>query len=95
MKLCKKKKKKKKNLKEKRFLEATNKIVKREVGNNSFIQFQLWDFPGTIETTFDSTFDSDVIFSGCGAVVFVIDSKVKIYFNFYSNLNLSLIIHLV
>lgn len=59
------------------FLESTNKIVKDDINNSSFVQFQIWDFPGQIDF-FDSTFDSDTIFGGCGALVFVIDAQVCI-----------------
>lgn len=58
------------------FLESTNKIVKDDINNSSFVQFQIWDFPGQIEL-FDSTFDYDMIFGGCGALIFVIDAQVK------------------
>ncbi|XP_045463637.1 ras-related GTP-binding protein C isoform X2 [Harmonia axyridis] len=56
------------------FLESTNKIVKEDINNSSFVQFQIWDFPGQIDFI-DSTFDSDTIFGGCGALVFVIDAQ--------------------
>lgn len=56
------------------FLESTNKIIKDDINNSSFVQFQIWDFPGQIDF-FDPTFDSDMIFSGCGALVFVIDAQ--------------------
>lgn len=56
------------------FLESTNKIVKDDINNSSFVQFQIWDFPGQIDF-FDPTFDSDMIFGGCGALVFVIDAQ--------------------
>lgn len=59
------------------FLESTNKIVKDDINNSSFVQFQIWDFPGQIDF-FDSSFDSDMIFGGCGALVFVIDAQVNI-----------------
>lgn len=54
------------------FLESTNKIVKDDINNNSFVQFQIWDFPGQINY-FDPDFNSDMIFGECGCVVFVID----------------------
>ena len=73
------------------FLEATNKIQKDDVSNSSFVQFSIWDFPGQVETCFridkeftklrfqvdffDATFDTDMIFSGCGALIFVIDAQ--------------------
>lgn len=56
------------------FLESTNKIVKDDINNSSFVQFQIWDFPGQIDF-FDASFDSDMIFGGCGALVFVIDAR--------------------
>jgi len=56
------------------FLESTNKIIKEDVSNSSFVQFQIWDFPGQIDL-FDNSLDVDLIFSGCGALVFVIDAQ--------------------
>ncbi|KAI0207812.1 Ras-related GTP-binding protein C [Lamellibrachia satsuma] len=56
------------------FLESTTKIVKDDVSNSSFVQFQIWDFPGQINF-FDPTFDSEMIFGGCGALIFVIDAQ--------------------
>ncbi|XP_034943653.1 ras-related GTP-binding protein C isoform X3 [Chelonus insularis] len=56
------------------FLESTNKIIKDDISNSSFVQFQIWDFPGQIDF-FDPTFDSDMIFGSCGALVFVIDAQ--------------------
>jgi len=57
------------------FLESTSKIIKDDVSNSSFVQFQIWDFPGQIDF-FDSTFDTDMIFGGAGALIFVIDAQV-------------------
>ncbi|RWS14415.1 ras-related GTP-binding protein C-like isoform X1, partial [Dinothrombium tinctorium] len=56
------------------FLESTNKIIKDDISNTSFVSFTIWDFPGQIDF-FDSTFDSENIFGGCGALVFVIDAQ--------------------
>lgn len=56
------------------FLESTNKIVKDDISNSSFVQFRIWDFPGQIDF-FGNDFDSDQIFSGCGSLVFVIDAQ--------------------
>lgn len=56
------------------FLESTNKIIKDDISNSSFVQFQIWDFPGQIDF-FDDTFDSDTIFGGSGALVFIIDAQ--------------------
>ena len=47
-----------------------------DISNSSFVQFQVWDFPGQIDF-FDPAFDSDMIFGGCGAIVFVIDAQVR------------------
>ena len=35
---------------------------------------QIWDFPGNIDFI-DPAFDSETIFGGCGALVFVIDAQ--------------------
>ncbi len=59
------------------FLESTNKIVKDDVSNSSFVQFQIWDFPGQVDF-FDPNFDCEMIFGGCGALVFVIDAQVSL-----------------
>jgi Ras-related GTP-binding protein C/D len=56
------------------FLESTSKIVKNDISNSSFVQFQIWDFPGQLDF-FDPAFDSEMIFGGCGALVFVIDAQ--------------------
>jgi len=56
------------------FLESTNRIVKNDISNSSFVQFQIWDFPGQIDF-FDPTFDAEMIFGGCGALIFVIDAQ--------------------
>lgn len=56
------------------FLEGTNKIVKDDISELSFISFVIWDFPGQIDF-FDPTFDSEHIFGKCGALVFVIDAQ--------------------
>eukprot|EP00128_Syssomonas_multiformis_P008069 Colp12_sorted_trinity150504_noHs@8770 len=56
------------------FLESTSKVIRNDISNSSFVQFQIWDFPGQIDF-FDPAFDSDLIFGGCGALVFVIDAQ--------------------
>ncbi|XP_064399902.1 ras-related GTP-binding protein D-like [Halichondria panicea] len=56
------------------FLESTTKVVKDDVSNSSFVQFQIWDFPGQIDF-FDPAYDSEHIFGGCGALIFVIDAQ--------------------
>lgn len=49
-------------------------IISADISNSSFVQFQIWDIPGQIDF-FDSTFDSEYIFGGCGALIFVIDAQ--------------------
>ncbi|XP_029451278.1 ras-related GTP-binding protein D isoform X2 [Rhinatrema bivittatum] len=56
------------------FLESTNKICREDVSNSSFVNFQIWDFPGQIDF-FDPTFDYEMIFRATGALIFVIDSQ--------------------
>ncbi|XP_074656153.1 ras-related GTP-binding protein C-like isoform X2 [Tubulanus polymorphus] len=56
------------------FLESTSKIVKDDISNSSFVQFHIWDFPGQIDF-FDPQFDFEMIFSGCGALIYVIDAQ--------------------
>lgn len=51
-----------------------------DISTNSFIQFQIWDFPGQIDFC-DQTFDADQIFGGCGALIFVIDAQVRDFFS--------------
>ncbi|GIY42044.1 ras-related GTP-binding protein D [Caerostris extrusa] len=49
-------------------------LRRSDISNSSFVQFQIWDFPGQIDF-FDQTFDSEMIFGGSGALVFVIDAQ--------------------
>eukprot|EP01108_Squamamoeba_japonica_P000369 TRINITY_DN1101_c0_g1_i2.p1 TRINITY_DN1101_c0_g1~~TRINITY_DN1101_c0_g1_i2.p1 ORF type:complete len:362 (+),score=151.41 TRINITY_DN1101_c0_g1_i2:115-1200(+) len=56
------------------FLESTSKITKNEIANSSFVQLQIWDFPGQLDF-FDAAFDTDAIFAQCGALIFVIDAQ--------------------
>jgi hypothetical protein len=43
------------------FLESTNKIVKEDVTNSSFVQFSIWDFPGQIDFVDAGSFDSEKV----------------------------------
>ncbi|KIW70121.1 hypothetical protein, variant [Phialophora macrospora] len=54
------------------FLESTTQIQKDTM--HSFMDFQIWDFPGQIDY-FDPTFDTNQIFSEIGALVWVIDAQ--------------------
>uniref|UniRef100_A0A8C6PD61 Ras-related GTP-binding protein n=3 Tax=Nothobranchius TaxID=28779 RepID=A0A8C6PD61_NOTFU len=56
------------------FLESTNKIYKDDISSSSFVNFQIWDFPGQVDF-FDPTFDYAMIFRGTGALIFVIDAQ--------------------
>src|SRR5882757_10477054 len=54
------------------FLESTTQITKDSM--QSFMDFQVWDFPGQIDY-FDPAFDNTQIFSEIGALVWVIDAQ--------------------
>ncbi|KAA0188765.1 hypothetical protein HAZT_HAZT005355 [Hyalella azteca] len=56
------------------FLDSTNKITTDDITNTSCVQFKILDFPGQIDF-FDPSFDSEKIFGGVGALVFVIDAQ--------------------
>ncbi|KAI8969082.1 Gtr1/RagA G protein Gtr2 [Mycotypha africana] len=56
------------------FLESTSKIEKEEVAR-SFIDFQIWDFPGQIDYFDDSPYNTREIFGTVGTLVFVIDAQ--------------------
>lgn len=56
------------------FLESTNQIDKEDISNGSFVQFQIWDFPGQIDIC-DFPYDTEVIFSSYGALIFVVDAQ--------------------
>ena len=68
------------------FLESTNKICREDVSNSSFVNFQIWDFPGQIDF-FDPTFDYEMIFRGTGALIFVIDSQVRLHLGVWWDCN--------
>jgi len=57
------------------FLESTNAIHKENVSNSSFVHFAVWDFPGRMDFFEEEMYDVDGIFSGTGAVIFVIDAQ--------------------
>ncbi|GMF36479.1 unnamed protein product [Phytophthora lilii] len=54
------------------FLEGTNSLDIKYIANNSFVQFQIWDFPGDYDF-------KEMIFSNCGSIVFVIDAQDEPY----------------
>mmetsp|Transcript_3283 Transcript_3283/g.10211 ORF Transcript_3283/g.10211 Transcript_3283/m.10211 type:complete len:316 (+) Transcript_3283:136-1083(+) len=56
------------------FLEPTNKLVKNDIANSSFVQFEVWDFPGHVDTT-SAAVKPELTFGGCSALVWVIDAQ--------------------
>jgi len=66
------------------FLESTNSLDVKYIANNSFVQFEIWDFPGDFDFKEDLVFNGQVItekmiFDNCGALVFVIDAQDEPY----------------
>ncbi|RHY39920.1 hypothetical protein DYB30_012219, partial [Aphanomyces astaci] len=62
------------------FLEGTNSLDIKYIANNSFVQFQIWDFPGDFDFKDDLVYggqlvNEEMIFGNCGAIVFVIDAQ--------------------
>ncbi|KAI1916439.1 GTP-binding protein gtr2 [Ophidiomyces ophidiicola] len=58
------------------FLESTTRIQKDSI--HSFMDFQIWDFPGQLEYL-EPSFDLEEIFSNLGALVWVIDAQDDYY----------------
>jgi Ras-related GTP-binding protein C/D len=60
------------------FLESTTSVQKDEVHHSHFLSFDIIDFPGQLEY-FDPAFSNDAaaIFTGVGALIFVIDAQVR------------------
>ncbi|KAK2630045.1 hypothetical protein QTJ16_000865 [Diplocarpon rosae] len=54
------------------FLESTARIQKDSM--HSFMDFQVWDFPGQVDFL-DPSFDLDAIFGEIGALIWVIDAQ--------------------
>ncbi|KAH8156581.1 hypothetical protein CIB48_g11664 [Xylaria polymorpha] len=55
------------------FLESTARIQKDSLP--SFMDFQVWDFPGQIDIFENPTFDIDAMFGEIGALIWVIDAQ--------------------
>ena len=53
------------------FLESTSTVSRNDV--LSFIDLQIWDFPGYVDS--EASSGQDVVFQRCGALVFVIDAQ--------------------
>ncbi|QGA15174.1 hypothetical protein EYB26_002830 [Talaromyces marneffei] len=87
------------------FLESTTRIQKDSI--HSFMDFQVWDFPGQLELL-DPSFDLESIFGSIGALVWVIDAQddylesvvrlnrtILIVLQYYPNINIEVFIHKV
>lgn len=66
------------------FLEGTNSLDIKYIANNSFVQFQIWDFPGDYDFKEDLVYggqlvNEEMIFGNCGSIVFVIDAQDEPY----------------
>ncbi|RLN50694.1 hypothetical protein BBJ28_00020344, partial [Nothophytophthora sp. Chile5] len=66
------------------FLEGTNSLDIKYIANNSFVQFQIWDFPGDYDFKDDLVYggqlvNEEMIFGNCGSIVFVIDAQDEPY----------------
>lgn len=87
------------------FLPSTSKICKENM--HSFMDFQVWDFPGQLDFM-DPAFDSSTIFPAVGSVIWVIDAQDNLFpalnrlhstilhcDQFYPGINLEIFIHKV
>ncbi|PWW80081.1 hypothetical protein C7212DRAFT_349575 [Tuber magnatum] len=70
------------------FLESTTRIQKDPI--HSFMDFQVWDFPGQLNFLDPTTFDFDHIFGELGALIWVIDAQDE-YLEPLSNLHSTII----
>lgn len=55
------------------FLESTARIQKDSMA--SFMDFQVWDFPGQIDVFDNPNFDIEAVFGEIGALIWVIDAQ--------------------
>lgn len=61
------------------FLESTNRTIKHDIASSSFLRFEVWDFPGHLDTA-SAAINPDLTYgSGCGALVWVIDAQSDYY----------------
>ncbi|PWY83956.1 small monomeric GTPase [Aspergillus eucalypticola CBS 122712] len=87
------------------FLESTTRIQKDSI--HSFMDFQVWDFPGQLEYL-EPSFDLESIFGSLGALVWVIDAQddymesvarlnrtILTVQQYYPNINIEVFIHKV
>jgi len=88
------------------FLESTTRIQKDFI--HSFMDFQVWDFPGQLEYLETPTIDLETIFGRHGALVWVIDAQddyldsvarlnrtILTVQQYYPNINIEVFIHKV
>ncbi|EQL34768.1 hypothetical protein, variant [Blastomyces dermatitidis ATCC 26199] len=87
------------------FLESTTRIQKDSI--HSFMDFQVWDFPGQLEYL-EPSFDLEDIFGNLGALVWVIDAQddyleavsrlnrtILLVQQYYPHINIEVFIHKV
>ncbi|PGH31051.1 hypothetical protein GX50_06159 [[Emmonsia] crescens] len=87
------------------FLESTTRIQKDSI--HSFMDFQVWDFPGQLEYL-EPSFDLEDIFGSLGALVWVIDAQddyleavsrlnrtILLVQQYYPHINIEVFIHKV
>ena len=51
------------------FLESTNRTIKHDIASSSFLRFEVWDFPGHLDTASAAINPELTYGSGCGALV--------------------------
>jgi len=56
------------------FLDSTTRLVKNDIANSSFVQFEVWDFPGHVDTA-SVAVRPEATYGGCSALVWVIDAQ--------------------
>ena len=61
------------------FLESTNRTIKHDIASSSFLRFEVWDFPGHLDTASAAINPELTYGSGCGALVWVIDAQSDYY----------------
>ncbi|RDW84706.1 p-loop containing nucleoside triphosphate hydrolase-13 [Coleophoma cylindrospora] len=69
------------------FLESTARVQKEAM--RSFMDFQVWDFPGQLDF-FDPNFDQDAVFGEIGALIWVIDAQDE-YLDAINRLNMTIL----
>ena len=55
------------------FLDSTHKLVKNDIANAAFVRFEVWDFPGHVDTASPAV-KPEQTYGGCSALVWVIDA---------------------